>query len=86
MDIQLYPPVLTHLANGQLDLAGSSSDDADETSIDANANTCLKDKTVMQYDFASSYGTPFVGKSHRSRWERHYPLTLALYIRKLRAT
>lgn len=53
-DFQVYPPVLTASADGR----------------GKNEYGCVVTKTLMDYDFANSYGEPYVGMSTRPLFKK----------------
>lgn len=57
-DFQVAPPVLTVLPNGELGVTDGSSNGS-VVVIPSTLPTCKQ--TLVQYDFASSYGKPYVG-------------------------
>lgn len=62
VDFQVYPPVLTPYSpeNDVVVLTNGSSAAPFETNIQMKSS-CVVNQTLMAYDFAYSYGHPFVG-------------------------
>lgn len=60
---QIYPPVLTALTNGTLEITDGSSS-ASVSVVESESQPCQE--VLVVHSFAYSYGEPFVGMNHQS--------------------